>query len=378
MMSGKENSSPRLLVRQGTSTHPDAAEAVRQLAAQIRQPASELSLAFFSDAYDRRDLGRALRDQLPGPLIGCTTAGQLSPLGFQLGGISGATLASEYFQAVPYLIHPLSALAEQVERIAADVQDRLLAAKTPSFGLLLVDGLSAKEEMLSACLYRALGDVPLIGGSAGDMLHFKETFVYHDGELLQDAAVFTLCLTSLPFSVFKHQHFSPTATRLVITEAEPERRLVREINGQPAAAAYARLINVPLDQLNAGVFSRHPLMLRIQDDYFVRSIAGIDSNGGLKFHCAIDKGLVLTIGEGHSAEASLQAAFAGIREQIGEPAVILGSDCILRRLEMEARGIDGSVGRLMSENKVVGFSTYGEQFHSLHVNQTFTGVAIAG
>ena len=196
---------------------------MRQLAAQIRQPASELSLAFFSDAYDRRDLARALRDQLPGPLIGCTTAGQLSPLGFQLGGISGATLASEYFQAVPYLIHPLSALAEPGEGIAADGQDRLLAAKTPAFGLLLVDGLSAKEEMLSACLYRALGDVPLIGGSAGDMLHFKETFVYHDGELLQDAAVFTLCLTSLPFSVFKHQHFSPTATRLVITEAEPER-----------------------------------------------------------------------------------------------------------------------------------------------------------
>lgn len=199
--------------------------------------------------------------------------------------------------------------------------------------------------------------------------------MYHDGELLQDAAVFTLCLTFCCFPCSSTSIFS-TATRLVITEAEPERRLVREINGQPAAAAYARLINVPLNQLDAGVFSCHPPMLRIQDDYFVRSIAGIDPNGGLKFHCAIDKGLVLTIGEGHSAEASLQAAFAGIREQIGEPAVILGSDCILRRLEMEARGIDGSVGRLMSENKVVGFSTYGEQFHSLHVNQTFTGVAI--
>lgn len=73
---------------------------------------------------------------------------------------------------------------------------------------------------------------------------------------------------------------------------------------------------------------------------------------------------------------SLQAAFAGIRENIGEPAVILGCDCILRRMEMEALGIDDSVGRLMSQNKVVGFSTYGEQFHSLHVNQTFTGVAI--
>ena len=378
MASGNVNPVHSLSVQQGTSASLDAVQAVRELAAQIRQPESRLSLAFFSDAYDRRELAQALRQHLPGPLIGCTTAGQLSPLGFQRGGVSGATLASEYFQAVPYLIHPLATLAEQVESIAADVQNRLHHAKIQAFGLLLVDGLSAQEEVLSAYLYRALGDVPIIGGSAGDMLNFKDTFVYYDGQLLQDAAVFTLCLTSLPFSVFKHQHFLPTSRRLVVTEAEPERRLVHEINGETAVAAFARLVNVSVEQLNATVFSRHPLMLRVEDDFFVRSIAGIEANGSLKFHCAIDKGLVLTLGEGHSAEKSLQRAFAEIKEKIGEPAVILGCDCILRRLEMEERGIDDRIGRLMSQNKVVGFSTYGEQFHSLHVNQTFTGVAIAG
>lgn len=377
MTSGAITPAPRLTVRQGVSTNPDAALAVQELAAQIRQPESGLNLAFFSDAYDREALGHALQRHLPGPLIGCTTAGQLSPLGFQRGGISGASLASEFFQAVPYLIHPLSNLATQAENIAVDVQRRLQAAKLQAFGLLLADGLAGREELLAASLYRALGDVPIIGGSAGDMLHFKETFVYHDGRLLQDAAVFTLCLTSLPFSVFKHQHFFPTGNRLVITEADPERRLVYEINGEPAMAAYARLVNVPLEQINGAVFSRHPLMLRIDDDYYVRSIAGVAADGGLKFHCAIDKGLVLTIGEGHSPLESLQEAFAGVRADIGEPAVILGCDCVLRRLEMEALNIDDSIGRLMSLNKVVGFSTYGEQFHSLHVNQTFTGVAIA-
>jgi hypothetical protein len=378
MTSGANTPAPRLSVRQGVSINPDAAMAVRELAAQIRQPESRLSLAFFSDAYDRGQLGQALSLHLPGPLIGCTTAGQLSPQGFQRGGISGATLASEHFHAIPYLIHPLSTAADQVERIAVDVQERLQTVGLHAFGLLLADGLAGREELLAASLYRALGDVPIIGGSAGDMLHFKETFVYHHGRLLQDAAVFTLCLTGLPFSVFKHQHFLPTGKRLVITEADPERRLVWEINGEPAAPAYAGLVNVPLGQLNGAVFSRHPLMLRIESDYFVRSIAGIEAGGGLKFHCAIDKGLVLTIGEGHSPAESLQAAFAKVREDIGEPAVIIGCDCILRRLEMEALGIDDHIGRLMSQNKVVGFSTYGEQFHSLHVNQTFTGVAIAG
>jgi len=34
------------------------------------------------------------------------------------------------------------------------------------------------------------------------------------------------------------------------------------------------------------------------------------------------------------------------------------------------------VGEIFSRNNTVGFSTYGEQFHGVHVNQTLTGIAI--
>ncbi len=367
-----------LHIRQGFSTRTDVTEAVRDLADQIYQPESKLSLVFFSDEYDRQEFASALQAYLPGPVIGCTTAGQLSPVGFQRGGISGMTLACDTLIAVPYLIHPLSSLLDQVEKIAADVQERIhQASPMQAFGFLLVDGLSSQEELLAASLYRALGDVPIVGGSAGDMLKFRQTFVYHDGQLLRDAAVFTLCLTSLPFHVFKLQHFLPTTTRLVITEAEPEKRLVREINGESAVTAYARLVNTPVAQLNASVFSRHPLMLRFGNDYYMRSVSGVEADGSLKFFCAIDQGLVLTIGQGYSAQDALLQSFQHLKEKIGEPAVIIGCDCILRRLEMEERGIDHQIGRLMSRNKVFGFSTYGEQFNSLHVNQTFAGIAIA-
>jgi len=33
---------------------------------------------------------------------------------------------------------------------------------------------------------------------------------------------------------------------------------------------------------------------------------------------------------------------------------------------------------LMAQYGVFGFSTYGEQFNGVHVNQTFTGVALGG
>ncbi|MDD2465816.1 MAG: FIST N-terminal domain-containing protein [Desulfobulbus sp.] len=375
IMPGTESQLTRITVCQGSSAAPDAETATRELFNQCPQADASLTLVYFSEAYDREQLCHALQ-QYSGPVVGCSSAGQLTSLGFQLGGISGLCLTSAHLQAVPYLIHPLDNLTEQIEVIAADVQDRMHFSKMQAFGLLLVDGLAAREETLSASLYRALGDVPIVGGSAGDMLRFQQTFVYHDGRLLQNAAVFTLCMTSLPFTVFKHQHFEPTEKRLVITEAEPEKRLVREINGEPAVKAYADLIGVAEDALNASVFSRYPLMLRIGNEFFVRSIAGVEADGSLRFYCAIDKGLVLTIGQGQSAAASLQYSFDQVREEIGEPVVILGCDCILRRLEMEERGIDAEIGQLMARNRVFGFSTYGEQFNSLHVNQTFTGVAL--
>ena len=374
----ESSTSPRLQVRQGLSTNPDVYEAVRDLAAQIQQPNTQVSLIFFSDEYDPQQLGQALKEHLPGTVIGCTTAGQLTETGFQRGGMSGASLASDELSAIPYLIHPLSSQAEQVAQIAKDVQERLSLTELPAFGFLLVDGLSMQEEPLISSLYMALGDVPIIGGSAGDSLKFKQTFVYYDGELFQDAAVFTLFLTTLPFHIFKHQHFLPSATRLVITKADPDNRLVQEINGGPAAEVYAQLIGTTIDQLNSVVFSQNPLMLRIGNDYYVRSIFNVEPDGSLKFLCAIDPGLVLTIGQGNSALESLNRDLEKVKKDIGEPVVIIGCDCILRRLEMEEQGIDDSIGKLMARSKVIGFSTYGEQINSVHVNQTFTGIAIGG
>ena len=367
-----------LQIHQGCSMQTGAEAAVREAAAHLGDEVPALTLAFFSSEYNLAELGPCLRHSLPGPVIGCTTAGQLSGQGFQRGGLCLTTICGTAFSAVPFLIHPLRAMEAQVERLGEAVQRLLQDTGMQAFGFLLVDGLSEQEEVLIASLYRVLGDVPIVGGSAGDMLQFRQTAVYHEGQLLTDAAVFTLCLTSRPFRVFKHQHFLPTTKRLVITDAAPARRLVHEINGEPAVKAYARLIGKEPDQLTPADFSRYPLMLRIRDDYYVRSISGVEPDGSLKFYCAIDTGLVLTIGEGHMAADAFAETLHGISDEIGDISIMLGCDCILRRLEMEQHGMDERFSQLIAQHKVVGFSTYGEQFNAVHLNQTFTGVAIGG
>ena len=62
--------------------------------------------------------------------------------------------------------------------------------------------------------------------------------------------------------------------------------------------------------------------------------------------------------------------------QDGAPAAILACDCILRRMEAQENQRIGAVSAILQAHGVIGFSTYGEQLNSMHVNQTMTGVAI--
>ncbi len=69
----------------------------------------------------------------------------------------------------------------------------------------------------------------LFGGSAGDDMKFAKTYVYSDGHFHSDSAVLILISTSLPFRIFKTQHFVSTdeleAARL---ETEKITRALRE------------------------------------------------------------------------------------------------------------------------------------------------------
>jgi len=102
----------------------------------------------------------------------------------------------------------------------------------------------------------------------------------------------------------------------------------------------------------------------------------VNEDESIKFACAIDEGIVLTVARGLDMVSDLEKTFAAVRARIGPPSLILGCDCILRFLEAQELGIQQRIGDLMIENNVVGFATYGEQFNSMHVNQTFTGVAL--
>jgi hypothetical protein len=165
---------------------------------------------------------------------------------------------------------------------------------------------------------------------------------------------------------------------MVVTRSDPARRLVTEINGEHAAREYARVVGLEIDKLTPFVFASHPVVVKIGGNVYLRSIQKVNEDESLTFFCAIDDGIVLTVGRPIDLVESLAHAFADIERQIGKPVLTLGCDCILRHLEILQTGLTAPISKLMMDNNVIGFATYGEQFNGMHVNQTFTGVALGG
>lgn len=358
----------------------DPRVAVERLAEDLRQDALAGVVFFCSADYDPDLLAAQIRERFDCPVVGCTTAGEIGST-YQSGGIVGLSFSSEKFRFHPIAIESLRSFhIERASEISASLLRTLEFAPgfdpQSMFGLLLIDGLSAREEQVTGFLHAALQGVEIIGGSAGDSLQFVETRVFLNGRFKTDAAVFILIESKLPFSTFKLQHFEPSEKDMVITAADPSTRTVFEIDGGPAAREYADILGLDIDTLSPEVFSRHPLMLQIGAEWYVRSIQKVNPDGSLTFYCAIDEGLPLTVANGICFVETLEARVRELKRRFSRIECTLGCDCILRRLELMESGHQKQVESLLRELNFAGFSTFGEQYNGIHINQTLTGVVI--
>jgi len=373
----------RQRIRTSHSCANDSRQAVREFHAAVAQPDMSLVVFFCSSAYDLEAIAAEMRSLFGGVrVVGCTTAGEIGPAGYRERSLSGASFPASEFIAVSGLLDGLrgfemargtefgAGLVRRLESLAPD------AGAHDCFAFLMIDGMSVREEPVTRSMQHAIGRIPLFGGSAGDDMRFSATHVYHDGRFHADAAVMVLVHTLLPFRLFKTQHFVSTDERMVVTEADAENRVVREINGLPAAEEYARLVGVDVDDLDPMRFAASPVVVLIDGQEYVRSIQKANPDGSLTFYCAIEEGLVLRVARGVDMIENLEQAFARVRREIGPPQVVFGCDCILRSLEIRQCGLTERVAELLGANNTIGFNTYGEQFGGVHVNQTFTGIAI--
>lgn len=238
-------------IRRAQTRVEDAREAVRAFHAGVVQDDMALVVFFCASSYDLDAIADEMRRCFAGvQVVGCTSAGEIGPGGYLEHSLAGVSFGARDFTAASGCITGLQDFdAAAGQALARHLQGQLDAATGSKsaanrFALLLIDGLSVREEAVTRAIQSALGVTPLVGGSAADGSELGRTLVYADGQFHNDAAVLTLVATSLPFRLFDTHHFEPTDERLVVTSADPARRVVREINGLPAAQEFARILGV--------------------------------------------------------------------------------------------------------------------------------------
>ncbi len=357
---------------------------MRALASSMELPregASGFFLCFASPRYDADEVGRAL-GELPLPAFGCTTAGEISPAGFSEDTLVGAWIDAPGLRFGASVLEGVdqadfAAGRQAVERAAAALGDPVSTLDPRKHvALLLCDGVVGREETLAASMAATMPEIALVGGSAAAGGAYTAAHLFYGGRTLTNAAILLILRWGSPFVVLKADHHEPTEVRTVVTRADPERRLVFELDGRPAAERYAELLGLPRGELDLASASASPFACFVDGVPYVRSVSSLEGTA-LRFACAVAEGVVLRLTRATDLPGSTLNALEGAKARLGcEPALLVAFNCFGRYLLAKRDGTMEALGRALASIPVLGFNTYGEQFGGLHVNHTLTGVLL--
>ncbi|MCC6557786.1 MAG: FIST C-terminal domain-containing protein [Polyangiaceae bacterium] len=354
--------------------------AARELCAGLAGADPRVVVFFAAVAHDGALLGRALEERFPGAVVvGSSTNGEFCDRGHGKGGAVAIAIPGDRVGACAAA---MADAGEDVDRgvreAAARLSSRLgrdLRELDPArwAGVALLEGARGREERIN----EALGDVapflPFVGGSAGDDITFSGTWTWADGALAKEGTALLVAEMRVPFRAFKTCHFEATDRAVTVTRSAPARRLILELDGEPAADRYAREIGVAPADLATHHFMKNPLGLMIDGEPWLRSAVRREGDA-LFCACAVVEGARLHFMRPIDMVEDARAKLARAREALGgEAHGALLWNCAYRMLEAELGGLEAPYHAVLSSMVHAGCHSNGESYLG-HINQTLTGL----
>lgn len=378
----------------GTSHERDAATAGAAAARDaVTADDPQLLLVFASDDHDLPTLLRAIRATAPEvPLVGCSTAGELSDGGAGDTGVvvtafggGGFSIETAVARDASTDLHMAGSVAATAGRAAAEREHQVL--------LLLTDGLAGDQQEVVRGAYATLGaGVRLVGGCAGDGLRMEQTHQLWGDEVLTDAVVAAAIGSDAPIGIGVEHGWRPVGQRLLVTASSGNR--VQRLDDRPALDVYLDVVDAPpAAHTDPEAFTRfaitHPLGLERRTGTEVRFIGGANfEDRSLQFIANVPQGELAWVMEGDESSVldATDGACGAARTQLdgADPIGLVVFDCIARRGVLGERGIGTEIDRIHEQfpgAPLSGFYTYGEfarlegtrGFH----NQTLVVMAVA-
>ncbi len=357
------------------SSKPETHLAVEEIKTQLEGFNSKAILFFCSSRFIAEDIADKMHTTFSNvDTFGCTTAGEIVS-----GKMLNDSLVAMAFDEVALKdlkIEVVEKLSEKTDVLTAFCSfekyfgKRLIEMCPQEYvGIILIDGLSGAEEKLMD----QIGDktnITFIGGSAGDDLKFKKTYVFANGKAYTDAVILSLLKPGVNFDFLKTQSFKTLDKKLVATDVDEKTREIKSFNNKKAVDAYAEALDICVDNLQENFFS-HPVGLVSNNEPFVRSPQSISENGSIKFYCNVKQGTELSLLESKNIIEDTKRDFENKKNEFGNISGVINFNCILRTLELQNKNQTKEYGELFSSVPTIGFSTYGEEFIG-HINQTAT------
>jgi hypothetical protein len=378
----------------GSSNDPNAVEAGRAGAAEALQGDDpRLVVAFCADSYDLEALVGGIHERTRGavPLIGCSTAGEISTVGPGTASVVVTAFGGDFDVSTGVGVGASRDLRGAGASAASCVSE--IGDRRHKVVMMLTDGLAGDQQEIVRGAYAEVGAaVPLVGGCAADDLNMRATHQLYGDHVLQDGVVAAAIGSDGPVGIGVRHGWRKVGEPMLVTASESNR--VHRLDGRPALDVYLERLDAPPEATSdSGVFTRfamtHPLGLDRRSGEEVRFVSGADleertltciadvPQGALTWIMAGDEGSVLD-----ATDAACDEALAALEPD--PPLGVLAFDCIARRGVLGDEGIHSEVKRVAAHAngaQVAGFYTYGEiarvrgttGFH----NQTLVILAVA-
>jgi len=363
-------------VKTAYSQKTDVEAIVQELKQQIGTFNAKLVQFFATSKVDGEKLSEGINEAFNGvPSMGCTTSGEIISGQMLDNSVVLMAMGAEIIDDCQ--IEVLTNITDDDDKVSQAFNrfgnhfGKPMNDLNPNdyVGILLVDGLSVQEERINERI-GDLTNVTFIGGSAGDDLEFVKTCVFANGKCYSNAAVLALIKSNTTFDVLKTQSFTSTKSKVVVTKADENKRIIYEFNGKPATKEYAALLGIDESRL-ADRFSKNPVGLVFENDYFVRSPQKVVGDS-IVFYCSMKEGMELDVLESMDIVENTRVDLENkINSMGGNVSAIINFNCILRTLELKEKNQTQAYGQLFSDVPTIGFSTYGESYIG-HINQTAT------
>jgi hypothetical protein len=356
----------------GVCTRKEAFEAGQQAAAEALAKLGDvvepsLILVFSTPRYDLPALVRGVRS-LTGStlLVGCTGSGELVAgdyLGFG-GGVGVLALAGGAYRfGVASEANIEGALDPVGQTLARAARDQV-GPSPYAAAMLITDSLLGDLQQFVQGVYRVTGPkIAIVGGAAGDEQRFVRSSVFHDGAVMDKAALVLWIASDHPIRVVTRHGWSPIGAPLLVTSAEGTQ--IAELGGRPAAAAYEEALDLG-EELTPenfwGTSINHPFgLLQPDGTHVIRVARAKNPQGTLTI-----QGCVPPVGSAVQVMGGSTDDLLNVTEEVARtaiegatnPGVLLTFSCAARAMIFKERAAEESARIQTAAGDIPAFGFY--------------------